>query len=317
MTYIGTIINDLIRPKTGNTTVVTDATTGDTIEGISDTLILSYWNDALVFLQSRIISVYPGEFVAEYIQNTVANQEAYGVVDNVFVNNKWITVRFSEDGDPENFYPLPPAGMHQRDTRVGRVYQYIRKNGKCLLNRIPDTSRSKLEINYYRAIDRLDIRRGKITTPASTSITLADDTDLDSNALSEAQFICTVNKYGVVKDYNIPVTSYNATSRVISFASQTVNASANDYVVIGKYTTTHLIVDFEDNADASENLVQNMIKYCKLVTQLRVFNQDSSTDEVAENREVKECFVDIIDSFSELSEDIMHIPNIDDDTYYE
>lgn len=158
--YIGTLINDLIRPKTGNTTVQTDDDTGQTIEGISNTLILSYLNDALAFLQSRILAVYPGEFVAESIQNTVNNQEAYSVPDNVFLNNKWISVEYSPSGAADQYFPLAPAGLAQRDTRVGQVYQYIRRNGKCLLNKIPNTNRAKLRINYYRAIDKFDVRRG-------------------------------------------------------------------------------------------------------------------------------------------------------------
>lgn len=314
--YIGQLIDDLIRPKTGNTTVVSDSTTGDTLEGISTTLILSYLNDALTFLQSRIISVYPNEFVKENIQSTVVDQEAYSISDNVFLNNKWITVDFSRDGDLENYQPLPPAGLHQRDTKSGSVYQYIRKNGKCLLNRIPNDTRGKLRINYYRAIDKFDIRRGQITSANSTTMVLDDDSYLDSPSLSDAQYICTVDKYGVVQDYNIPITSYTSGTRTIVYPSQTVNAAAGEFVVIGKYKSTHLIVDFADNSNTTDDLIQQMLKYCKLVAQARIFDQDSSTDVISEKQEVQNCLADIIDSFSELTEDVMHVPNIDDDTYY-
>lgn len=299
--YVGRIIDDLIRPKTGNTSFQKNSS-GQTVEGISNDLILGFFNDALSFLQSRIIAVYPGEFVVENVQSTVNGQEEYSITDNIFLKNKFIAVEYSEDGSLDDYQPLPPASLHQRVTRQGTPFQYIRRNGKILLNYIPNTSRSLLRVNYYRALDKLDIRRGKITTPSATTLVLANDSDLDSTAIANAQYICTVSSLGVVKDYNIPITSYNSTTRTITFASQTVNAVANDYIVIGKYASTHLPADKPER----------MLDYCKVFAQARIFSTDSSTDEISERQEVKDILNDIVDQFTEMTEDIQGIPLIDD-----
>lgn len=300
--YVGQLITDIIRPKTGNTETSVNATTGATTEGISTTLITSFINDALAFLQSRIIAVYPNEFTAESVQNTVAGQEEYSFTDNVFLKNKFISVEFSRDGSLDYYYPLPPASLHQRDTSRGRPYQYIRRNGKILLNAIPDSSQYGLRVNYYRALDKLDVRRGKITSAGSTSIVLANDSNLDAFGLANAQYICTVSSLGVVKDYNIPITSYTSGTRTLAFASQTVTATANDYVVIGKYTSTHLPADKPDR----------MLDYCKVFAQARIHNTDSSTDEINEMAEVRNILTDIVDQFTEMTEDIQDVPIIDD-----
>lgn len=300
--YIGKLIDDIIRPKTGNTDVTVDTTTGVTVEGISTDLILGFINDALQFVQSRIIAVYPSEFTEEDVQNTVVDQEEYSIDDNVFLNNKFISIEYSPNGALERYFPLPPAGLHQRDTRSGKPYQYIRRNGKILLNPIPKDGIGKIRVNYYRHIDSLDIRRGKLTASSSTSITLANDSDLDNFGLADAQYICTVSKLGVVKDYNIPVTSYNSGTRVISFASQTVTATANDYVVIGKYKSTHL----------PEDKPVRILDYCKMYAQARILNTDSSLDEMNEKQEAKDILTDIVDQFSEMTEDIHDVAVVDD-----
>lgn len=302
MTYIGTLIQKIIRPETGNTSYAVDSTTGDTVEGISQDLVVSFINDALAFLQSRIIAVYPSEFVEESIQNTVVDQEEYTITDNIFLNNKFISVEFSRDGNLDSYYPLPPASLHQRNTRSGIPFQYIRRNGALLLNYIPKITSHKLRVNYYRALDKLDIRRGTISSKSSTSIVLANDSVLDAFALADAQYVCTVSSLGVVKDYNIPITSYTSSTRTLAFASQTVNAAANDYVVVGKYTTTHLPADKP----------QRMLDFCKVFAQAKIQNMDSSTDAIMKIKEVKDVLDDIIDQFSEMTEDITDVPTLDE-----
>jgi hypothetical protein len=300
--YIGKLIEQIIRPKTGNVDFDEDATTGDTTEGISTDLILNFINHALAFLQSRIIAVYPAEFVEEDIQNTVTDQEEYDIDDNIFLKNKFISIEYSHNGDLQNYFPLPPAGLHQRDTSSGRPYQYIRRNGKILLNKIPNDSSGTLRVNYYRALDKLDIRRGQITSKTATTIVLDDDDWLDSPNLGDAQYICIVSNLGVVKDYNVLVSSYDSTTRTITIPSQTLVGIAGDYITIGKYTSTHLPADKPDR----------MLDYVQVVAQARIYNTDSSMDEINEKKEVVEILADIIDQFSEMTEDVMEVPIMDE-----
>lgn len=299
--YIGTLIENIIRPKTGNTAYSVNSTTGVTEEGISQDLIVSFINDALAFIQSRIIAVYPGEFVEEDVQNTVTDQEEYEVDDNIFLKNKFISVEYSKSGNLDDYELLPPAGLHQRDTSSGTPYQYIRRNGKILLNKIPKDTTGKLRVNYYRWLDKLDVRRGLVSSKTTGTIVLASGATLDSNAMGDAQYICVVDSVGVVQDYNIPVTSWDSTSRTIVMPTGTYNVAINDYVVVGKYTSTHL----------PAGKPERILDYCKVFAQARIHNMDSSTDEINEMREVRDVLNDIVDQFSEMTEDIQDIPIID------
>jgi hypothetical protein len=305
--YIGRVIENIIRAETGNQSYTVDDA-GTTTEGISNNLILKFINEAVAFVQSRIIAVYPGEFVAENIQNTVIGQEDYYVEDNTFLNNKFISVEYSRDGTEDRYVALVPASLHDRNTRRGTPYQYIRRNGKILLNHVPDTNRGKLRVNVYRALDRLNIRRGKITAKTLTTFTLSA-TGLDKEELNNAQYICVVDSYGAVKDYNVKAT-FNGTD-TLTFASQTLNAAIDDYVVTGRYQTTHLVID-RDNPEQGIALSDRILDYCTLFAQRRIYATDSSADEINKRSDVAEVLADIIDQFSEMTEDITDVPILDD-----
>jgi len=303
--YIGRLISDIIRPKTGNNSYTVDTDTGITVEGISQNLVLSFFNDALKFVQSQIISVYPDEFIEEDIIDLVAEQEEYAVTGNMFLNNKIISVEYSRSGNVKDYYPLPQAGLQQRDTSPGNPYQYIRRSGKLLINRIPSSSFGKIRVNFYEALDKLNIRRGQITSKTATTIVLDNDTWLDSVELDNAQYICIVDAYGVVQDYNVVVSSYDSTTRTITIPSQTLTGVAGNYIVSGKYSTTHL------DPELGDSLIEKLETYCKLYTQARMYNTDSSTDEINEKTEVKDALTDILMQFSDMNTDILDVPIVD------
>lgn len=299
--YIGEIVR-LAREKTGNSDFTQDSD-GNITEGISTDLVMAFVNDALAFVQSRIISVYPGAFVEENIQSVVSGQESYTVQDNVFLNNKFVSIEYSQNGALDCYYPLAQVSLLQRNTSPGQPYQYIRRNGQLLLNPIPNSSQGSLRVNFYRTHDRLDVRRGQITSEDDTSITLDNDSYLDSVALARAQYICIVSALGEVLYRNIPIVSYDNVTRVIDIASQTLTGITGAFVVCGKYRTTHLQDDMPERVE----------DYLRLVTEYKLEATDSSLDAINSKKDVADCLNDLVDGFSELSEDIQDIPIADKD----
>lgn len=299
--YVGDIVK-LVREKTGNVEVSIDTTDGTVLEGISEQLILSYMNEALRFIQSRIIAVYPGAFVEEEIISLVMNQEAYSISDNVFLNNKLVSVEFSEDGRIDNYINLPPFGMPQRRTYTGIPQWYIRRNGQILVNPIANRTGMKIRVNYYRTIDKLDVRRASIDTinPTNWEVTLVDS-ERDQNPLENAQYVCTVDALGVVKDYNVQGT-YDNNAGTFTVNTTGLTAEVGDFLVIGKYATSHLQDDVPERVE----------DYLRTYAQERVLNTDSSQDEINEKQIVKDILADIVDAFSEISEDVNNVPLLDE-----
>lgn len=298
MRYVGNILT-AIREHTDNLEFTREDATGAFTEGLSNNLLLEYLNDAQDFLQSRIIQSFASAFVVSKEIDLVANQELYTIDDNVFLNNKLVNVQYSHDGQIKNYRDLARRGLEDRDTSTSNgPNHYIRAMEGILINPIPRASRGKIRPSYYRELDDLDLRRGKIASKTSTTITLENDSDLDGNALSSTDYICTVSKLGVVKDYEIEVSSYSSSTRVITIPTTTLAAVAGDYVVTGQYATTH------------SDLAKNAERFLKVYAQLRTFHKDSSEDSVLENPILQSHLSDLLDSYAEMDHDIVEIPVI-------
>lgn len=298
--YVGEHLR-LVREHTSNSSFSEDTSTGAVLEGISDRLILTYMNDALQFLQSRIINVYEFAFVEEDIQNVVADQEEYSISDNLFLTNRIVSVEYSRSGALQDYYPLSPVTIQERKTRSGDPFQYIRRKKKVLINYIPSNAFGKLRINYQRAIDKLYTRIGQLTSATTTSIVLDNDSYYDELACERTQHLCIVDQYGTVKDYNVVVTSFNDSTRTFTIPTTTLSGTTGDFVVPGKYVSTHLQDDMPDRA----------WDYIRGFASYRIYHKDSNTDAFNEKPETKMLLDDIVDAFSQMSDDHHGIPIID------
>lgn len=303
--YVGDFISK-IRQRTDNTDYSVDSN-GNPTEGITQNLILDYLNEAQDFIQTAIISAGSTLFDPEAgnTQNTVANQEAYEISDNVHLSNKVRDVKYSYSGNERDFRNLPPVSSEQEFSRyANHPSGYIRRGRSILLRPIPTQATAKLRCFYPRQCDALDIRRGQITSSpgaAATSMTLDNDSYLDSASLSNAQYICTVDQFGEVQDYAIPITGYNSSTRVLSFASRTIAAVLGEFVVIGEYATSHLNYP-----------LKLMEHYVKIETQMRVLDKDSSVDAIREQKTLQRLYASIMEAIEDESIDEGEFPYLDE-----
>lgn len=291
---VGRYVGELIafsREATGNRDFAEDSS-GIATEGISDNLLLEFMWRAQQFVQARIHSVYDSAFVEEYVITLVNATEGYTIPDNVFLDNKIVSIELSESGNLEDYYPLPPAGFAQRDTRPGIPYQYIRKGNYLLFNQIPNRSGMKARVMYHRSLDRLDIRRGLVDTHNTTSITVTNANAL----LTRANYVSTVSPAGTVKDRNILVSSYS--SGVITIPTTTLTVTDDtDYVIIGKYVGSHAYPWIE--------------RYLQAAAEFKLQWIDSSIDMFVSRDEAKEILADVVDSYAAMIDDVQGVPVVD------
>lgn len=310
MRYIKELLTQA-RRQTGNETF-------SSTSGISQDTLLEYVNDAQDHLQAVIVNKFPIEFVVQKIISVVSGQEEYTIDDNVFVNNRLLSLQYSTSGLAADYYSLRQKSVRDRitDTDTHPSF-YIRRSGKILLNPIPSTSTGKLRVEYYRELDTVDIVRGNVSSTTLSGanlvdITLADDSDLDTAGLSEiggtrVKYICFNNNFGEVTDYAIPILSYNSSNRVLTLDTTTpypVSASPGLRVTLGKYSTTH------------SKLPENCERYLKAYLVMKILMQDSSADVGEATSELSKIEQDILSSFGDVSEDLEHFPVLDWDIIY-
>lgn len=278
-----------------------DGTTGNPNEGITDDLLLSFANDAQDYLQGVILSTFPDEFTDSEVQNLAANVEEYTPVGNLYIGRKFITVRISRTGLTQDYRVIPQKTMLERDTQPGFPQFYIARSGKILIDPIYQGGTAKVEMNYYRELDNLSTRRGKITAAnGTTSITVdVNEGTFDTYQLANADYICVNDRYGVVKAYNLQVASFTPGTGVILVTATTFSAVAGDYVTVGRYTTTH------------SKLSEHCHRYIRVYIQKRTLSKDSSVDAITESKELSDIEDEIKESYENISEDVMQPPIID------
>lgn len=287
----------MIRQHCGQVNYSTD-TSGNPTAGITDELILEYLNDGQELLQSRIIEQYPKEFLTTK-EITVDGSASYSVDDNVMFNNKWMLVEYTSTGNDKDYYPLDQISLREVDYTNSRdVDSYARRGGLLIPSPKATSTSSKFRITYYRALDKLDIRRGLVASTSATTVVLTVDAEQDLTGIFDREdYICVVDNLGVVQDYSLQISSYS--DPTITIPSHTFVGGAGDHVVVGKYATTH-----SDLPDGCE-------RFIKTYAQQRVFETMNSKKAGDEENNVELMLRDIIDSYKEEDHDIKHIPIID------
>lgn len=317
--YVRYLIDD-VRSSTENTDV------SDTV-GIQDREFLRFMNDAQYRIHNLIIQQHPSVFLTEYTTAVVGNQESYTLPNKAFIGNKVTQVEYtSQTSGTSYYYPLRPGSLYERSSGtsgrsgIGAPSKYIRKSGAILLTPIPTSSTGNLRITYTNRIPKLDLRRGSVATVTLdtsaltiTTLTLDVSTDsVDSTELNKFTRLSIVDEEGNVKMSNIKYTNIDAGTGVVTVDSAFVyesgeTISVGDFVVAGNYSSTHLELD---------ELVE---RYLIAYTTLKILQRDSNvTDLQVQQSILIEMENDILSAYSEVSDDIIEIPDIvsfDDEWY--
>ena len=310
--YVSYLIDD-VRLSTENTDF------SDTI-GIKDTEFLRFLNDGQRRIQNLIVQKHPQVFLQQKTVSIVANQEAYSLPIDSFLGNKVAQVEFNPESSGVNyFYPLRPGSLFERDSgSSGDPIKYIRKTGQILLVPIPSSSIGQLRYNYVQKMPQLALRRGSVSsvtldsatnTISALALDVSTDT-VDTTELDKWTRVSIVDEEGNVKMKNIKVTNVDGSTGTVTVDSsfsydsgETI--SAGDYIVEGSFSSTHVQLD---------DMVE---RYLIAYTTFKILQRDSNiTDLQVQQNVLLEMENEIVDSYAEISDDIMEIPNIissDDD----
>lgn len=316
MRYVADLIN-LVRERSHNQEYTIGSGTSsieDVVEGIGQQQMLEFINEGQTHLQSAIINNHPTEFVTSKEISIVSNQEEYTIPDNLFINNRILSVQYSTTGEARDYYRLPQKPLRDRFTDIAsHPSWYIRRSGRILLNPIPTSSVAKIRVEYYREMDKLALRAGQVAsitdngTISALSIGTSDDLVNLIDNIGDKYF-CICDKDGNVKEYNVAYTSYNDSTGVFSGISHvrtgTDTITTSDYITIGRYTTTH--------SDLPVNCERFLVAYGSLLA----LKQDSSQDWQDEAQVVQTMKADILDSFGDVDEDVKDYPILDSEILF-
>lgn len=295
---------NVIRRATENTTFADDS-------GIQDDDILQALNDGQDRIYSLIQSKYPKVFLKEKVLNIVNGQQAYSIPSDCYMGTRIERVEYSNSGNDVNYYPLKQIELWERDqAETGLPYLYIRRSQEILIQPAP-RSAGTLRVTYQRTVPKLDKRRAKVLSVATsgssiTSLFLDPALELDATSILDHAYICIVDKDGVIKMKDIPVDAVNVTSGEVTVSAgfafesgETIPVGA--WVVSGKNASTH--------SDLDPVCEKYMLTYAKW----DILKRDSSTDAQERLQELQMIEQEITDGYAESDTDPDRIPLISSD----
>lgn len=305
MRYVGTLIRLLGEQTENIREQVTDTS------GIPDSLFLEYLNDAQTRLQSIAIRNIPHLtlFDKQETISIVGGTGRYDIPERAIYGQMVRMVEYRDYAQEDRYYEL----SYESSLRLMAVHTSDRPSSYCVLDRkialspIPAATIGNLRVTYPQAVRTLDLRRGKVESivddgTSYTSIVVADDDELSPVELSEADYICVVNRYGASLYPNLLVSSYDSSNRQIHIESASMadgTIPVGSYVVCGKNSTTH------------SDLIREAEKYLMAYAAWKLFKKDSSTDAVEQNEELVAIEEECLATLSNLSLGTLAPPILD------
>lgn len=310
--YIDAIIDEA-RESTENADFGTET-------GITEEEIVKFINQAVNRLHSKIVKEHPSVFSAEKTFTIVADQESYSIpAHKAYLKNKVSMVEYSTSTDTDDLYKLYPKTLSRRDTGAdGHPCEYIRRAGSIILVPTPSVAGGILRLTYVPKAIQMDKRRGAISAVTTSGsgitnleVTYSNGTVVDPAELAKRSRITVVDKYGNIKMENILLesisssVSYDATLDIdSSFTFQTGETiTTNDYIISGGYATTHLP---DDMGPEVERYIQTYVEY-------KIQQRESSVDSQEMFQVLAQIEDDIVSSYADMGDDVMNIPETNDD----
>ena len=255
-------------------------------EGWDDNVAARLANLGLNRLYHRITQIDNPANIEQSTIDSVAGQQSYDIPADVFMSLRIMDVRFQWGGQAYEFVTLEQTMIQDRfDYPINIPDAYCIRDGKILLSPTPDSSRTgAIIINYQKRMRSLDVRRGilasKVDSPVSITLTFtatsAKDANMQTNAesaLDKRDWICLVDRDGLPLVSQIPVNSYNSTTKVITaesgYSFPTAELAALDaaiaagttiYVVSGEYASTHSELDSQSEDYLIEFIISRLLR---------------------------------------------------------
>jgi hypothetical protein len=278
--------------------------------GIQDSEFLRYANSAQTKILSMIQDKNPQVFLEVSTVSSVAQQEAYTLDVDVYMNTRLVMVEYT-DSIPNNYRKLRSGMMHERTSGVtGIPNLYIRRDNELLLFPTPNNSAGTIRLTWQRRLPKLDIRRAQVLSVATsgtsiTSLFLDPSASVfDYQTIIDEGYMCVCNKDGVISMRGIPVDDIDVTTGEVT-VSAGFAFEAGESIAVGAWATSgaYSTTNSELNEICEKYLVDFMI--------WKVEKRDSSESSQEQNQELQDIAMDIIGSYSAPSADIIYVPMID------
>lgn len=300
-----------VREETGNQSYGANS-------GISDTQIVSFFNDGLSFLERGITQMHARQFNAETFISLIAGTEKYDLPSDFLPGGGVISVEYA-NGDPNGTDPQWQLLAEITDLERARGLRGESPNGYAVvgnqiwLKPVPSVAKSSaLRVNYVKRLSRFSTRRGKIDVAtldtgarSITALEVITNTVTDPNEYNLNEFISVVDADGNIKMKGIKIDgSLNTSTGAVPVRSDFVyeageTIAVNNYVVFGRSASTHQL-DLDESCEP----------FLRAYAAWKIMRMDSNTDSASQSDELMLMRDSILSSYAKPNEGLILVPEV-------
>jgi hypothetical protein len=227
------LLIDTARKLSGNTRY-------DSQSGIPQDVFVQFLNNAQDSLIMEVQNLKTKYFKKQTVVTVVPGQEIYPYPEDCYMQHI-DTVKWTDSSTGTYWTNLYKTTTKEKITlQPGYPFAYIPHEDGIYMN--PPINSGQLYITYVRTPKRLQKRGGKVSarTIVGTSLTALTvdpaEASFDQNEINTQNYLCVVDKFGVVKSSNVLYDSCNSSGvfTLSSFDLGTTTISVGDYILVGE-----------------------------------------------------------------------------------
>ena len=212
-------------------TQVRNSTDNKDTNGISDSEIVGYFNDAQSYITTLVFKNNPyADLFKTQLEIPADPSGEYTLPDDCYSVNaiSMVEARFADTSNNKGYSRIKPIS----ESEFSYIFGYITRDNKVLISGQNDVAQlNTVRITYFRQLPSLDIRRGQISTVIpNTSVAV---TSLDTQVFAMDDNFSTVDSLGnqVVKGI------YSSSTSSPLAVANTTGIVSGQYLVSGKNST--------------------------------------------------------------------------------
>lgn len=276
--------------------------------GISQREFVEYLNDAQDHIYNLILQERSTLYRKKGTLTVTAGTAEYTLPADGYLKHNINYVRYSPTGSAQDYYTLNLRTSREQLSFSGLPDSYMLRDGTLIVSPIPSQG-GVLQLEYQYVLPTLDIRRAQpfFISPGVgnqsiilTDVLISESTYDLSNGMVD--YVCIVDKDGAALQSNLPVVSYDSTTRELLVnppTSLSVDGTGTGYVVFGYSATTH------------SALPQICKRYLVEYATMRAQTRDSNSEAMMTAPLLQMLEREILDSIANLEEDNMSVPILD------
>lgn len=203
---------------------------------ITDQLLVLYSNRVQSMIEDRLFltNSMNGLFQEDFTVSVVQDVYAYDLPFDIYAKSAIKSVGTRVQGAYGRIKdPIPFIS----EAESGNKWGYSLKESQIILN-LQRSINEPIVITYVRKIPTLGKRFGvAITAAGATTVTVGATPG--TSPLDIDDYFCTVDLNGVVKTRGHLISTYNAATGAMTFVAGTGVPANGEYVIPGKYATSH------------------------------------------------------------------------------